>query len=65
MENTKKKGPLSNLSVDDALRRVVKGLETMESDSDDDNTDYDFFLVQTKRRALTLCLTQSQMLNAT
>ena len=40
MENTKKKGPLSNLSVDDALRRIVKGLEI---DSDDDNTDDDFF----------------------
>ena len=40
MENTKKKGPLSNLSVDDTLRRVVKGLE---SDSDDDNTEDDFF----------------------
>ena len=40
MENTKKKGPLSNLSVDDALCRIVKGLE---SDLDDDNTDDDFF----------------------
>ena len=40
MENTKKKGLLSNLSVDDALHRIVKGLE---SDSDDDNTDYNFF----------------------
>ena len=40
MENTKKKGLLSNLSVDDALHRIVKGLE---SDSDDDNTDDIFF----------------------
>ena len=49
MENTKKKGPLSNLSVDDALRRIVKGLE---SDSDDDNTDDDFFLSSDEEESL-------------
>ena len=38
MEKTKKECPLSNLSVGDALRRVVMGLE---SDSDDNNTDDD------------------------
>ena len=39
MKNTTKKSPLSNLSIGDALRRVLMGLE---SDSDDDNTDDDF-----------------------
>ena len=49
MENTKKKGPLSNLSVDGALRRVVKGLE---SDSNDDNTDHDFCISSDEEESL-------------
>ena len=49
MENTKKKGPLSNLSVDDALRRIVKGLE---SDLDEDNTDDDFFFSSDEEESL-------------
>ena len=49
MENTKKKGPLSNLSVNDALRRVVEGLE---SDLDDNNTDDDFFLSSGEEESL-------------
>ena len=49
MENGTKKYPLSKLSVDEALRRVVKRLD---SDSEDDSTDDDFFLTSDEEERL-------------